>query len=350
MRGILRAARYIARKVDELERESGPKKLVISIAQGTHLSTHHRPGQLDDFFASITGPDRIVVASAGNARGAAIHASSVLTPESDRITFPFEIPEDVASSSQFWLLTIYPKDAVVTCGVSIDGTDILVPRGGDEEVATPYGTVRMHNAAKSRLSTTLENEFILLIETERGESPARGEWALVFDPVHVSHPGAVDSWIAWPKPKPDVDDVRFLEHVDDTELVEWPASATGVIAVGAYDGDSGTLYRYSSPGWWTSGGGTKPDIAAPGVGIERILTTRDRRTDTPVRTSGTSLSAPYVAGCIALLLEASPVPLTPEIVLSILCDSVVAEHGRRPAPDIDWGCGPFDPDRLVVPN
>ncbi len=80
---------------------------------------------------------------------------------------------------------------------------------------------------------------------------------------------------------------------DAGETVGYPAACPGVIAVSATN-DTGALTSFSSFGW-------RVDVAAPGFDI---TSTASRRRRPPTRTtteSGTSLSAPIVAGVAALV-------------------------------------------------
>jgi subtilisin family serine protease len=78
----------------------------------------------------------------------------------------------------------------------------------------------------------------------------------------------------------------------------YPADSTNAISVGATDINDG-IGRLSSKGP-TKDGRVKPDISAPGIDIRSA----DFPSDTAYRTvSGTSHSAPYVTGVVALMLS-----------------------------------------------
>lgn len=144
-----------------------------------------------------------------------------------------------------------------------------------------------------------------------------------------------------------------------------PGNAPWVLTVGASD-DHGTAARgddtlapFSSRGPTHIDGFMKPDIVAPGVGIEsladpnstlyainpeaRLPGTVQTATMPYLRLTGTSMAAPVVAGTVALMLEANP-DLTPNLVKAIL--QYTAE--RRPRYDVSaQGAGFLNPHGAV---
>ena len=118
-----------------------------------------------------------------------------------------------------------------------------------------------------------------------------------------------------------------------------PGNAPWVLTVGAsshmgtIDGADDTIAAFSSRGPTAIDRAAKPDLVAPGVGIESLSNPASRRyatgaaylLDGTVPTayrpymslSGTSMSAPVVTGTVALMLQANP-SLTPDAVKGIL--------------------------------
>ena len=124
-----------------------------------------------------------------------------------------------------------------------------------------------------------------------------------------------------------------------------PGNAPWVITVGAASHQGTTRRSDDAIASFSSRGPTwidfaaKPDLVAPGVGIEsladphstlyneladyRLAGTRDTPFEPYLSLSGTSMAAPVVTGAVALMLEANP-ELTPNAVKAIL--EFTAEH------------------------
>lgn len=135
---------------------------------------------------------------------------------------------------------------------------------------------------------------------------------------------------------------------DAPSTISSPGVATDVITVGAAsdpstipgtsDTDTGLyLAGFSSRGPTTNPEApTKPDLVAPGI---TVLSAKSGTTAGYVSMSGTSMATPFVAGIVALGLEAAP-SATPAQVKQALRSS---SHDAGPiGPDNDWGAGLVD--------
>jgi serine protease AprX len=128
-----------------------------------------------------------------------------------------------------------------------------------------------------------------------------------------------------------------------TYTIGSPAAAADAVTVGAMAdcGEEGfSLASFSSRGP-TADGRIKPDLVAPGVAI----TAPDAGTTSGyVAKSGTSMATPFVAGTVALMLDADP-SLTPAEVKSLLLSTAVdwGDAGK----DIDYGAGRLDGYEVV---
>ena len=108
-----------------------------------------------------------------------------------------------------------------------------------------------------------------------------------------------------------------------------PADAFEVITVGAVN-SSGELASFSSHGP-SYDGRTKPEVVARGVSTYCAGTSSPSSYTTA---SGTSLSAPLVGGCVALLLEAAP-GSTPQQIRDALM--LTADNAAAPNNSYGWG-------------
>ncbi|HSL12041.1 MAG TPA: S8 family serine peptidase [Actinomycetota bacterium] len=131
-----------------------------------------------------------------------------------------------------------------------------------------------------------------------------------------------------------------------------PAAAAGSIAVGAaaeWSAPTGAANRsdglYLAP-FSTRGptldGRIKPDVVGPGV---TITAARKGSVEGYTTLSGTSMAAPFVAGTIALALQAQP-GWTPDDVRAAIAATAV-DLGA-PGTDPEWGLGALDGYALVA--
>jgi serine protease AprX len=117
-----------------------------------------------------------------------------------------------------------------------------------------------------------------------------------------------------------------------------PGAAEKVITVGAFAdvGHTGfNIASFSSRGP-TADGRTKPDVCAPGY---KIMAARAGTTNSYIEYSGTSMATPFLAGTVALMLDANP-SLTPAQIKSIFSTTSV-DFGPS-GKDVDFGWGRMD--------
>ena len=122
-----------------------------------------------------------------------------------------------------------------------------------------------------------------------------------------------------------------------------PAAAEKAITVGAMAdvAEGGFFLGYFSGRGPTADGRIKPDIVAPGVYITCCVANSVNQYESY---SGTSLSAPFLSGVAALILEANPA-LTPLQIKDILCET--AEDWGETGKDNDYGCGRLNAYRAI---
>jgi len=138
---------------------------------------------------------------------------------------------------------------------------------------------------------------------------------------------------------------------DDRQTVPSPGAARKAITVGAasdHSAPAGATYAdegvflapFSSRGP-TVDGRTKPDVVGPGVTVEAA---RAGTTSGYVTYSGTSMATPYVAGVVALGLQARPTATPAEVAAAL---RATAEDWGPAGTDNDWGAGLVDAKAFV---
>ena len=125
------------------------------------------------------------------------------------------------------------------------------------------------------------------------------------------------------------------------ETVGSPGCAPSALTVGAVDRENQTAV-FSSRGPSPDGHSAKPDITSQGVDV--VAAASGGFGDTGyVSLSGTSMSAPHVAGGAAILKQARP-ELTPRQLKKILTSSVTLTDAHV----LEQGAGPMDVNQAVV--
>ncbi len=127
-------------------------------------------------------------------------------------------------------------------------------------------------------------------------------------------------------------------------ISEAPAHYAAVYTVGSFDAATGNIAYNSSRGSVLVDGSrrTKPDIAAPGVGVRSAI-----RGGNYAYLSGTSMAGPHVAGAVAVLWSARP-ELKNQLALteSLLNESAVrvdvSDCGSNGTPNNVYGYGRLD--------
>lgn len=143
-------------------------------------------------------------------------------------------------------------------------------------------------------------------------------------------------------------DQSFLHggDFDPVMTLATPATTRRCVAVANYDHRTMTPNASSSRGP-TSDGRLKPEVAAPGTEIKsssalggRVLEPSGQVVPIRVAKSGTSMSAPHVAGVVALMLEKQP-RLTATQIRKMLVAAASPPAGVTPF-DVAWGFGKLD--------
>ncbi|WP_105255718.1 S8 family serine peptidase [Pseudoalteromonas sp. T1lg75] len=125
------------------------------------------------------------------------------------------------------------------------------------------------------------------------------------------------------------------------ETVGVPGCAPSALTVGAIDRDNNTA-SFSSRGPSPDGHSPKPDIASQGVDVVAAASGGTGATAYKAL-SGTSMSAPHVAGGAAIVMQARP-DLSPQDVKKVLTSSAQESAAHV----LEQGAGPMDINRAVA--
>lgn len=280
------------------------RPVVLNLSLGSQRGPHDGSTILERAIESFSSrPGRFVVAAAGNAGGSGIHAEGTTPFGSGPLEVPMSVPAGGEASGDGLDMEVWFAD---TAGIHVD-------------VVSPSG--RVQSSLSSGVVATVDDEGVMVIDR-----PAGGRLVTVqlsdiagVDPLpgvyrlRVRGGTAFHAWIT--RSRFGMQAARFLPEpgvVTDRGTVQSPANSAGALAVGATE----LIDDQFTPAAWNSAGPSadgrlKPEISASG---SIWLGSLGRRA------FGTSVSAPIVAGVVALLFETMP-QATGEEVRSALTGS-----------------------------
>lgn len=358
----------------------GGKPYVINYSGGSSTGAHDGLSATDQWisneFASVTGGAFVV--SAGNSGNSSRRAHAVVTVPSGGMELEIELTENrtittdktkctpVSNTRTLFLDCWYDEMASgqsISAALKVEGGAAFSPAkaiGGGADTGTfdTDKTWKLYHESVAVVkppSTSVTRNRILVTVSPKKDADnvpqglhLKGTYTLKItgDPVVLLVYLYQARGHSFKFPEPTQTNVT----VNNANTIGSPGSAANLITVAAHDDDTGDIANFSSRGPLLDFSGTgpvaaKPDISAPGVQIKAAksgyLNTaddwlRDIGGSLYVPKSGTSMSAPHVAGLVALLLEKDPT-LTHAQIKALLMN-----HTRTATPPNDFGDGKVD--------
>jgi len=370
--GIIDGVSYIFQKAAALGKDA-----VVNLSLGGHFGPHDGSDVFSSSISSLTGPGKIVVASAGNDQLDSIHGKLIttsLTVGVDR--FAVKVPsytKNAGTFNDYFVVTgWYDPSASFTIRLKgpLAADTLSVGMNSSRDRSTTSGKIFVANqdALYGFNGTSKGNQFeVEVYDSIATSAPRAGSWEIDVVPNSAADIGRrVDIWIYASQLGP-VTSATVTTGVDATTLVGGPADGDSVFAVAAhatkaswYSCLQGGTCSYTSPpavnaiaSFSNHGprrdGVLKPEISAPGFGVATthssqagaIGTCGDVDDGVHEVEAGTSFSAPHVAGAAALFLESNP-GASPSRVKQAFQAHARADAYTGAVPNTTWGYGKLD--------
>ncbi len=335
--GLLDAYAYIRTRADQLG-----MPYVINTSRGTTIGPHDGTTLLSQAVNAEVAAGAIIVVSAGNYSNDNWHGETTV-PFRGSATFLVDVG---ANERSFYLDFWTESGDVFQIEVAGPSGEYTAAVSG-ESVATFYqedGRITIVSKLNSPLNQ--DNEFLIRIYNPLSNNTIKaGRWSFRFTPAagnFLPDGGEIDGWILRDSA------AEFANYIDLSETIGELATSDSVISVAAFNNKTsptGRISSFSSIGPRRDGV-FKPDISAAGGGI---VSCRSQQSDAGAYQgnsyyaygSGTSFSAPHVAGAIALLLQMDP-DLTAGQVKKILNETAKSDQSTGSTPNYTWGYGKLD--------
>lgn len=354
---IVDAVNYIFQRAAALG-----KPAVVNLSLGNNYGPHDSTSSFETSLNALTGAGKLIVVSAGNSAGKAIHAESVIAP-SGSATTSFNVPFSPAVNDIWIDIWVDAGDTynvyVTSPGFATTGTQS--PGGANIWTLSSEGSVLIENY-NNTTHPYGDQQIFIEVQGVSGGSVQGGTWSFTMTRVQTGGDGGFDAWFA----KPSAGVVRFTSNVAERETISIPATASEVITVGAHatkaiweaaDGNTyyvpgvveGQIASFSSIGPTretpSDAGILKPDITAPGCVVASALSKDYSPTQSETAddgrhrlAQGTSMAAPHVTGALALYLRMDGT-LTPAQARNILRAYAVDDMYATGVPNNTWGYG-----------
>lgn len=353
---------------------------VINLSLGGHFGAHDGSSVIERMIDDLSGDGRVVVVSAGNEGNDSIHASTTLvrgTASPDRWVAEFRInsrnfdtPDGQEEAGLLRVQVWHQREDAVTVTLR-SPTGSLFQSPQNNKMDFDLGNIFVE-ASHQQHPYSQDHSTTFLIVTDPTQSLLNG-WSIVVEEDQSNggvRVGSIHAWI------PDGVMGHFSSGATNSHLIGMPGTSFSAITVASYASrnswlsegfnNAGGIYlaeainvndisHFSSMGP-TRDGHNKPEIAGPGQYLLAPLSSDASEDEIPkylrvpnrpyAAQQGTSMSAPYVAGAIALLLQKDKSLNWAEIKRRLI-KSAVQDSFTQPCWNARWGYGRLNVQRLV---
>jgi subtilisin family serine protease len=334
------------------------RPMVVNLSMEGRTDPHDGSGSLCETIDSLSGPGFIVCCASGNTGGEPDHTDVELASGSS-MAIPCELTAAANATRVILKAWADPSAELNLALTAPDGQRWDVPKrsasGERQFVATQVLADALVDVVLPKAEAAFNDAIGFAVALQaRGDAPIDGTWML-----HISNSGSRPECVhLWSSP---AEALRFrADTATDRVKIGAPGAAVRAITVGAlvtrvaWLDDRQQLQviegqhrfqtaLFSSPGPLRSGH-EKPDLVAPGA---HICSARSSAAQVPLGYAvsqhyrmfgGSSMATPFVAGIVALMLEANK-SLTPEEAKQQLYGICAIPGHARGAYDIRWGYG-----------
>ncbi len=325
---IMLAASYLRRLREELG-----VPLVILCCLGTNWGSHTGGSPLSQTLAMLVEqPGISVVVPTGNETGLSHHCRGQIMREGDYRDVEIRVaPGERGFQLELWA-QIPDRFAVSITSPGGDNVPQIPSRLGQNQLVNFVLENSAVDVSYRILDVRANSQLIVL----RFLTPAPGVWTVRVYCVNFLT-GVFHMWL--PVQSFIQDETVFLDPDPDTTLTV-PSAAGSLLAVGAYNHNTGGIYIRSGRGY-TRLQEVKPDLAAPGVDIYG-----PGAGGRYVRRTGTCPAAAHAAGAAACLLEwgivrGGNILMNNDAIRTLLIQGA----NRNPNlsyPNREWGYGTLD--------
>lgn len=325
---IMAGIRYL---LDKAQRAG--RAIVILIGVGTNLGDHNGSGPLGEMINDNSlRRGAAFVCPGGNELNRGHH----FRENALAVNGQMDVEVKVAPEEKGFTIQLWSKQAnIFSVGVfspSGEYSGKIPARAGQSQVINYLLEGTTVYISYQLVTSGLGTEMIML----RFLSPREGNWRIrVYNDSSI--PGGFDMWL--PIEGFLQNETAFLLPDPEITICE-PANNSNVITNATYNDLTGSLYVYSSRGF-TSQGGIKPDITAPGVGITGPYP--GIRQNNYTEMSGSCVGASFVAGVTLLLFEwalsrGNDLNVNSRTAVNYLIRGARrTEEGTYPSPAWGWG-------------